>query len=1640
MKNILIKLLLQQFTLAPLRSVTRTPLTGYVALFFFLCLATFRVAAVSYLWNLDFGAGTGPSQETGAAVTGSSGDFWNYYTRDDGNGNWLSFGEIDFLKTADSAVTPVAVAVDNAPGAWGNGSSDHMYDGYIYPFGGAATITIKNLPTGSYNLWVYSPDSSLTVNVGNTGYGSQNTHDTDFSGQPSWTLNRQYAPFSSIVINSATDNLTLTVNNGQSGYATISGLQLVRTSGADIKFTSFPVSQTVSEGSSAAFSVTATGSGTLTYQWFFNGAPIAGKTQSTLTLSSVSVADAGSYAVRVQNGTGQELSGNARLIVWRQTTEKLWNIDLGAGSGPSAKTGAAAIGRTTSDFWNFYTRDDGVGGWLTHGTLNNHKTADGQTPVANVNLIVDNAPGAWGNGSSDSMYESYLYPFDSPPAVITVQNLPVGVYDLYVYSQDGAYDVSCGGVSYGTKTCYDAPIVSPPLWQENRQYVRFPAVRVTSAGQSLTINVQPGQSGYAIISGLQIAQSNPMWNLDFGAGTGPSPKTGAAVVGTSGDFWNYYTRDGANGWIYSGRLDRLATSDGSITPVAVTVVNAQGAWYLPNSTDPMYSKYIYPLVPPGGNATITIKNLPAGTFDLYVYSPDGQFLVNIGATSYGPEFGADPSPVGAPVWQRGVQYGFFQNISLASGQDVVLTVSPNPGGSGIYATISGLQLVQKSGTDIRFSSLVNDAPLVAIHDSEYTRALTASGDWPYFVMPASIKEALRSDGTAFKVVSDANISAGVLLTNGAPRYPILISFNSEAIADSEITPLLNYVNAGGFLLMGSSSFTRNQAGTTRGNFAIASQMQINSLNGWTRNNYLVKNPAYANHRLVSHLPAGSLIWQMPSQSDEIPWGVYNCNQNHALADFADMWQVNRPGSSTATILADDGNGHPYLVATAYGSGYFIYNAALQPLIGHSGFAPGMYAYLFMRRAIEWAFEKAKTPIPKLSPWRYQHDSAFIVRHDLENFPGEIHDLKLSAKYEHDRGVKGDYYFCTGTLKHDVPDLYPSYNQSQMITDIQYAIQNYGATVGPHNGGLQNPFNLSSPSCSLLTQDKYEYWHWGPDEALDLSPPGYSSGKEYAKSSLSIAFSDIETWFSGLNNGSGLRPWVACYFNATREDSYDIQNQLSVKITGEQKISPFPHWTVSTRTADKLYPVLSEPASDWYVDGIVAQSLEPWHGVQTSETMHQGVDFYYNLGALINFYSHTLSDPTASGPYLGDPPPAGDLVADYINYCINTDLHPNLWSANAVDLYQWWVQRANAQISASYITNGNQCIATITITGAADPDTSVEELLPAHAANLQVYANGILNAAPYRINGQRIKIKVGTSVSSVQLRYALTPLAIADSYTVFSGQTLTVSAPGVLANDTPGSGASLSAVLVAGPAHAVSGSFSLNANGSFTYAPVNGFTSDSFTYQVNDGTSVSAPVTVSITIVPTFTDNFTRPTDPIGLEAPWVVHSSDTWTVTGGLLYGPDRLSGANPDYRLAYVANPWIDYSVKAKVTFPTGSYGGGIAGRVNTSTGARYAAWIYPDTSPVTPPVNEPNRVQLVKFDDWGTFTKVGPAYTPSPVVGTSPHNLELRFSGNSISIYYDNAIVIGPIPDTSYTSGGMDLEYWNIGSVSFDDVSVTP
>jgi VCBS repeat-containing protein len=91
-----------------------------------------------------------------------------------------------------------------------------------------------------------------------------------------------------------------------------------------------------------------------------------------------------------------------------------------------------------------------------------------------------------------------------------------------------------------------------------------------------------------------------------------------------------------------------------------------------------------------------------------------------------------------------------------------------------------------------------------------------------------------------------------------------------------------------------------------------------------------------------------------------------------------------------------------------------------------------------------------------------------------------------------------------------------------------------------------------------------------------------------------------------------------------------------------------------------------------------------------------------------------------------------------------------------------------------------------------------------------------------------------------------PLVTADSYTTAEDTVLTVTAPGVLANDVDGEGDVFTASVVTQPAR---GTVVMNANGGFVYTPAADFNgTDTFTYRATD-TQPSAPATVTVTVTP-----------------------------------------------------------------------------------------------------------------------------------------------------------------------------------------------
>ncbi len=152
-----------------------------------------------------------------------------------------------------------------------------------------------------------------------------------------------------------------------------------------------------------------------------------------------------------------------------------------------------------------------------------------------------------------------------------------------------------------------------------------------------------------------------------------------------------------------------------------------------------------------------------------------------------------------------------------------------------------------------------------------------------------------------------------------------------------------------------------------------------------------------------------------------------------------------------------------------------------------------------------------------------------------------------------------------------------------------------------------------------------------------------------------------------------------------------------------------------------------------------------------------------------------------------------------------------------------------------------------------------------------------------------------------------PVANDDAYSVNEDDTLTVSASGVLANDSDPDGDSLTAVLQTDVSN---GTLTLNSDGSFVYTPNNNFNgTDSFTYVASDGSINSNVATVMITVNsvndnPVADDQSVTTNEDTNVGITMTASDADGDPLTFSLMSGPTNgvLTGTAPN--VTYNPNP----------------------------------------------------------------------------------------------------------------------------------------
>lgn len=253
------------------------------------------------------------------------------------------------------------------------------------------------------------------------------------------------------------------------GGSTTSGEALLTVLPAPPTIVAQPVDQTVSEGQTATFSVTATGSGTLTYQWQRDGIPIPGATGSSYAILSVALADDGAlFRCVVANAEGATNSNEALLTVLppnlRVTDGQVVLYDFKEGGGVTVED--VSLVEPALDL----TIQDGAAvSWLPAGRL----AVNSPTVISSLGAatkVIDAV-----KASGEISIETWITPAN------TIQDGPARVVTLSQDSANRNFTLGQGQWSSLPSTVYDMRLRTTATSLNGTPSIKTPAGSVATA-------------------------------------------------------------------------------------------------------------------------------------------------------------------------------------------------------------------------------------------------------------------------------------------------------------------------------------------------------------------------------------------------------------------------------------------------------------------------------------------------------------------------------------------------------------------------------------------------------------------------------------------------------------------------------------------------------------------------------------------------------------------------------------------------------------------------------------------------------------------------------------------------------------------------------------------------------------------------------------------------------------------------------------------------------------------------------------------------------------------------------------------------------------------------------------------------------
>ncbi len=619
----------------------------------------------------------------------------------------------------------------------------------------AATVTVNPAPVAPS---ITTQPSSVTITAGQTATFSVTAtgaaplsyqwsqNGTAISGAtsssyttPAETTSASGAQFTVVVSNSvgsATSNAaTLTVNPAPVAPS----------------ITAQPSNVTITAGQTATFSVTATGTAPLTYQWSQNGSAITGATSSSYTTPAETTSASGAqFTVVVSNSVGGATSNAATLTV------------NAAPVAPSIATQPSSVTITAGQTATFSVTATGTAPlsyqWKKNGTSITGATAASYTTPAETTadsgaqftVVVSNSVGnATSNAATLTVNPAPVAPsITAQPSNVTITAGQTATFSVtatgtaplsYQWSQNGS------AISGATSSSYTTPAETTSASGAQFTVVVSNSVgSATSNAATLTVNPAPvAPSITTQPSSVTITAGQTATFSVTATGTAPLSyqwkKNGTSITGATAASYTTAAETTADNGAQFAVL--VSNSAGSITSNAATLtVNAPP----PGALTPSTTSLNFSNVTVSSNSSLGVNFTNSGSTNITVSNVT---ISGAGFTASGVSNGQIITPaqvvtlnvIFAPSATGGVT-GSVTVTSNASNSPVTISLS----GTGVLAHSATLNWTASTSTVIGYNvyrgtvsggpyTLLNPSPVTA---TQYVDSTVVAGQTYYYVVTA----------------------------------------------------------------------------------------------------------------------------------------------------------------------------------------------------------------------------------------------------------------------------------------------------------------------------------------------------------------------------------------------------------------------------------------------------------------------------------------------------------------------------------------------------------------------------------------------------------------------------------------------------------------------------------------------------------------------------------------------------------------------------------------------------------------------------------------------------------------------------------------------------------------------------------------